>query len=209
MNGPREPRSRLYDGAFFAWFLDPILRGLHRHVAELVPDGVTVLDAACGTGDLLFLLAPRVREGLGVELSPAHVRWAERERARRGLDQLRFEVGDAGRLDLPDGAFDVATIVLAVHEMPPEARAPVLAELGRVARRVLIVDWATPMPRNFAGMRNRSLELGAGPEHFRHYLDFQRRGGLDPLLVEAGLGIEAQHAVDQRTIRVVSAKLPG
>jgi SAM-dependent methyltransferase len=202
----REPRSRFYDGVLYGTLLDPLLAGLHERLAAEIPDGARVIDAGCGTGDLLFRLAPRIREGLGVELSPAHVRYAEKREQRERTGKLTFRVADASRLeDLPDHAFDLATIALAVHEMPTEARAAVLKELGRVAKEVLVLDWATPMPWNAAGLRNRALEMGAGPEHFRSYLDFQRRGGLDPILREAGLRALSDRPIDAASLRIVRA----
>lgn len=198
MTPPRMPRSRVYDGWLYGRTLDPLLGGLHARVARQVPEGCRVLDAACGTGDLAARLGERGCTVLGVDLSPRQAEWAMSHRGREGLS---FEVGDASHLDhLADHSFDVATIVLALHEMPSAARVPVLRSLGRVAERVLAVDFSIPMPWNLAGLRNRGFEIGAGPEHFRGFLDFARRGGLAPLAARAGLLIQGERRFDSGTM---------
>lgn len=50
----RTPRSRIYDGRFYARVLDPFLSGLHGKLAQLVEPGGRVLDVGCGTGNLAF-----------------------------------------------------------------------------------------------------------------------------------------------------------
>jgi len=200
---PRLPRSRIYDGAFYGRVLEPLLGGLHGFVADHLPPGERVLDACCGSGGLSRRLAEAGRRVVGVELSPAHVRHARRRAQAAGLPErrLRFELGDVAALPMPDeGAFDVAVIVLALHEMPADARGPVLRRLTEVARRVAVLDFATPMPWNLAGARNRLAEVGAGPEHFAAYRDYQARGGLRRVADDAGATIASSRLVDGETL---------
>ena len=201
----RTPRSKLYDGRFYAWALAPLLAGLHERVAREVPDGARVLDACCGTGAVALRVAPRCERVLGVDLSPRMIAAAERERLARGEARAAFRVGDVARLDdIADASFDLAVIVLALHEMPTEARVHVLRSLARVARRVLVADFAAPMPWNLAGLRNRALELGAGREHFAGFRDYQRRGGLSPLAAAAGLAVVKERRIDAGTMDLVT-----
>lgn len=200
------PRSAYYDGWTYAAFIDRLSAGLYRRVAERVPADLRVLDAACGSGALALRLAARCRQVVGVDLSPRQIRQARRALARSGADNVRFELGDAARLDrYADGHFDQATAVMAIHEMPAGFRPAVLAELGRVARQVLVVDFAAPLPRNLAGLGQRLVEMIAGPRHFLSFLDYQRRGGLEPLAAEAGL-TAVDHKVWGGTLDVVSLR---
>ena len=188
-SGARAPRSRIYDGAPFAWLVDPVNSKLHAYVARHVEPGARVLDVGCGTGALAFRLAPDAAEVVGVELSPAMVAYAARRVGARGLGKVSFVVGDAATAlaDRPDGSFDVATMVLVLHEMPSEARAGALREAARVARRVLCVDFRVPLPRSLSGALFRGFELAAGLEHFRAYRDFDARGGTSGIAASAGL----------------------
>jgi 2-polyprenyl-6-hydroxyphenyl methylase / 3-demethylubiquinone-9 3-methyltransferase len=54
----------------------------------------TVADFGCGNGVLLELIAPRVREYVGVDFSEAFVRAAERRRDARGIRNGTFHCGD-------------------------------------------------------------------------------------------------------------------
>lgn len=197
----RAPRSRFYDGRIYGRLVEPMMRNLHGFVAKQVAAVTRLLDAGCGTGGLAFRLAEQGRQVTGVDLSPRNIAYAERRRHTLGLENVRFEVGDASRLDQwDDGEFEVVTAVMVLHEMPAQSRAPVLAELARVGQRVMVVDFAAPMPKNLAGLRNRLIELTAGREHFGAFRDFTRRGGLDAVVTEAGLTVERERRVDSRTL---------
>jgi SAM-dependent methyltransferase len=82
----------------------------------------TLLDLGTGTGDGAIALAQRWPEAdvLGIDVSSGML-----DEARRKAPELRFEVGDASRLALPDGAFDL----VAMNNM-----IPFVDELARVVR---------------------------------------------------------------------------
>jgi SAM-dependent methyltransferase len=205
LRAAREPRSRFYDGAVYGRMIDPLLAGVHGFVVSHLPEGARVLDACCGTGALTVKLAQAGRDAVGIDLSPANIAYAERCGTEAALPNLRFAVRDVGRLDdYMDAAFDVATIVLALHEMPTDARAPVLRELARVAGKVVIVDYRVPMPWNFAGVRNRVIEITAGREHFGAFRDFTRRGGLGTLVGECDLEVVSERTLDKGTLDVIT-----
>jgi len=67
---------------------------IERLIKFAVPEGASVLEIGCGTGDLLAALHPA--DGLGVDLSPRIVAVA-----RGKHPHLRFEVADAETLDAP------------------------------------------------------------------------------------------------------------
>lgn len=205
MDTRREPRSTWADGRVYAATIDRLLSGVRDYVVDHLPEGNRVLDACCGTGALARRLAHEGRTVLGVDLSPRHIEYGRAASDEAGLEptQVRFTVGDVAHLDPPDeGPHDVAVIAFALHEMPRELRRPVLENLTRIARRVMVLDFAAPMPWNLAGLRNRAAELVAGPEHFRSFRDYQRHGGLAPLV--DGLDVESERTIDGGTLRVLS-----
>lgn len=207
MSGPGPPRSRWYDGRVYAAVVDRALAGLHRSVAEHLPAGERVLDACCGTGGAALRFALAGRRVVGVDLSPDQIATARSRAGAAGIgpDRLRFEVGDVGRLKPPDeGPYDVAVTVLALHEMPAEARQQVVATLVAVAHRVVLVDFAAPMPLNAAGLVKRAAELVAGPGHFAAFRDFVRRGGLAPLVGAADARVEDDRTIGAGTLQVVT-----
>ena len=69
-----------------------------------------------------------------------------REKARRaGLEDIRFEEGDALALRYPAGAFDVATIAFGIRNVDDPVRC--LKEMARVVRpggRVVVLEFGQP-----------------------------------------------------------------
>lgn len=93
-----------------------------------------MLDLGCGPGESAFVLADRFprAEVLGVDIAPAMIRRAERQRlARRPrFENLRFEVADATALPLADHSIDLAIGHSFLYMVPD--RAGVLRETMRV-----------------------------------------------------------------------------
>ncbi len=96
-----------------------------------VQDGETLLDIGCGTGALAAAaaaMAPSCRI-LGVDPAAAYVALAQR---RHGGERVRFEVGDAQQLTLPDREFDRTLSLLNLNFIPDRDKA--LDEMVRVTR---------------------------------------------------------------------------
>lgn len=168
----------------YANLIDPLLSGARRLVLDQVPPGSSVLDAACGTGDLARRLASRCARVEGVELDPDLVAHASRLAGPRE----RYEEADASALAFGDDAFDLATLSMALHEMPAQRRIPVLTELLRVAPRVLVVDYAIPLPPVPTSLGVRLIERMAGTEHHAGFQSFREAGGVGPLAERVGRG---------------------
>lgn len=94
----------------------PLVPGLVQRLEE----GIRVLDAGCGRGRALNLLAatfPRSRF-VGYDLSAEAIEYARREAGERGNDNVEFAARDVSRLDTDAGrgAFDLVTTFDAVHD---------------------------------------------------------------------------------------------
>jgi demethylmenaquinone methyltransferase/2-methoxy-6-polyprenyl-1,4-benzoquinol methylase len=112
-----------------------------------LPDGATVLDLACGTGDLCRELARQRLQPVGVDLSFGML-------AAARTDAPLLE-GDALRLPLPAASVDGATCGFALRNF--ESLPPFFAELARVVRpggRIALLEVAEPP--------NRFLRWGHG-----------------------------------------------
>ena len=109
------------------------LPGLEARLSEFVqPRGdERVLDVGTGTGPLAFVLAPHVREVVGIDLVPELL---EHARAYAGdrFPNVQFLEGDVSHLDVETGAFDLVCERAVLHHVPrPEL---VLAEMTRAMR---------------------------------------------------------------------------
>ena len=108
--------------------------------------GDRILDVATGTGKVAADLQARVQPGgtvLGVDISPAMIRVAQRRFADR--PGLTYVVGDALALPTEDGSFDAATIAFGMRNLPDYGKG--FAELARSVRpggRVVCLEIARP-----------------------------------------------------------------
>lgn len=150
-----------------------------------------VLDSGTGTGALAFAFAPLVREVVAVDIVPELLD----EGRRRGADfpNVRFVEGDATRLELEPGSFDLAGSLRTLHHVArPEL---VVAELTRVTRpggEVLVVDQIASVDPVSALELNR-FERARDPSTTRVLADVDLRG-----LFEAnGLVLERAQTVQE------------
>jgi demethylmenaquinone methyltransferase/2-methoxy-6-polyprenyl-1,4-benzoquinol methylase len=112
-----------------------------RIAAEaVVQPGDRVLDACCGTGDLVVACARRGGVVTGLDFSPAML-----ERARRKLPSATWVEGDLLALPFEAGSFEAATVGFGVRNVADLERG--LAELRRVlvpGGRVAVLDITQP-----------------------------------------------------------------
>lgn len=187
--------SRFTHGALYHALFDRPLAAARRLVVDLVPEGSTVLDMACGTGALCFELAARKNcRVVGVDLS---LRMIEFARKCQQHDAVRFVHGDATNLDsLEPRTFDYATVLFLLHELARQEQVGVLNEALHVARKVVLVDSQVPLPRNLHGIALRVVEALGGPEHYHPFAAYLTGGGIEGILSESGI----QASVTQRFV---------
>jgi len=105
--------------------------------ARIDLNGAAILDAGCGNGHGLELLARtyRPRRLVGIDLMPEQI-----ERARRRGLAAELRVGDITRIEEPGGTFDAVFVFAILHHVPAWREA--LAELARVLRPggVLLIE---------------------------------------------------------------------
>lgn len=107
----------------------------------------SVLDLACGTGDLALAAAAIVPGArvLGLDVSARMAVAAEARRRNERQDRVTFMVGDMLGLPVPDASMDVVTVGYGLRNVPDWRRA--LDEITRVLRpggRVLTLDFYRP-----------------------------------------------------------------
>lgn len=104
-----------------------VVDALEDHILPLIPglrdrleEGISVLDLGCGRGRALLKMSelfPKSRFR-GMDLSEEAIGWARNEAAERGLDNIEFEIRDAGDFDrtADPEAFDFVTTFDAIHD---------------------------------------------------------------------------------------------
>lgn len=131
-----------------------------RALVEMLDAGgdETALDIACGTGDITFGLARRLKSGhaIGLDITQAMLDIAERKRKGAGMSNVSFHRGDILNLPFSDETFDGVTAGYALRNVPDISAA--LFEIKRVLKpggRVLSLDFGHPPNRVY-----RRLYLG-------------------------------------------------
>jgi SAM-dependent methyltransferase len=189
----KHERSRLYDGWLYHLVVDPALARARGLVRDQVRRGSALIDMGCGTGALLFSLGDWCSGLVGVEHSGRMCAYGRRRAEALGLNEIRFVQGDATRLDtFPDGSFDYASATMVFHEMEAEQRLPLLKEMRRLARSLIIVDYRVPVSAGLSGTFIHLIERLAGRDHYRHFRSFIDLGGVAPLLMKQGLPVQEE-----------------
>ncbi len=197
-------QENFYDGWLYHLFVDPALRKARRLVHGQIKPGSSLIDIGCGTGELVFFLADSCTELVGVEAS--HGMWAYAHQRARDLRfrNVRFIFASGEKLpDYPSGFFDYATACMVLHEMEAAQRLPVLREMQRLARTLILIDYRVPPPVNFVTITCRLIERLAGSHHYRNYLSFREGGGLLPLVETLGLSVNREILFYNRSLHLV------
>lgn len=173
-------------GMFYSNIIDPILAPMRKRVAAEIRHGEKVIDIACGTGAQLADIANIASSVTGVDLSESMIDYA----TKRNIPNSTFIVNDASDLSIfKSKRFDVAIMTLALHQFPAELFSLILTEMKRIANKTIIVDYAVPLPKNYAGIGSKLAEFLAGREHNRNFKEYSRLGGLNQILPEKGFKI--------------------
>ena len=115
------------------------------------PEG-RLLDIGTGTGRVLELLAPRVRQALGVDASKAMLALARSRLSGPDFAHCAVRLADMYRLPLAEGSFDVVVLQMVLHHAEDPAGA--VQEATRVLApggRLLVIDLAPHDRRDLTG----------------------------------------------------------
>jgi len=203
---PYSVHARLYDRLY-----EPAAHRLRTIGLTLYPprDNLSVLDVGCGTGTQLALYQRPGCSLTGLDLSPAMLAVARRKLGAAA----ELHLGDASHMPYPEALFDLVTIVLVLHEMPPLLRSAVLQECRRVVKpggRIMLMDYhfgPHPLPRGWLWkMVVTAMELSAGRRHFANYRDFIARRGLEGLISRQQLTVERKWIAESGVAAVYVVK---
>jgi len=148
----------------------------------------TILDVGTGTGRAAIQLARAGARVTGVDPSEEMLAIARIQAADASLS-IRFETGDAHRLQFADRAFEVVVCLrVLMHAADWQG---CLAELCRVSSRAVIIDY--PSSRSFAHLESIGRRLvhrfGARTEPYRVLSD----AAVARALERAGFRIRSEH----------------
>ena len=113
---------------------DTAYRQICKLSEQYIDSEKSVLELACGTGQITFLMAGKSGSWEAKDYSENMIIEAEkRNQGEHKCEQLRFCVQDATNLTYEDEKFDVVVIANALHIMPQPEKA--LKEIHRVLKK--------------------------------------------------------------------------
>lgn len=203
MDSEFQARNHFYDGWIYRRFIDPSLGGIRRRIAKIIPEGSQVIDMGCGTGDQLLRIAHQISKGVCVELSETMINTGRRQAESQGVKNCEFVLADATSLShLEDQSFDFAMSSMVIHEMPAEKRIPVLNEMKRLGKQIILVDWIHPQPSLWKAWGTHLIEFMAGWEHYSGFRSFMKAEGMPKLIETVGMEIMETQITTKGTIQL-------
>ena len=105
----------------------------------------TVLDVACGPGLVLCAFAKIAKHTTGIDITPAMLERAKKQQRRAGLQNMRWDLGNAETLPYADHSFSIVVSRYSFHHF--ENPLKVLREMYRVCDKggkIIVADVTLP-----------------------------------------------------------------
>ena len=129
-----------------------------------------LIDLGSGTGRMLTLLAPRVEQALGLDLSQQMLNIARNHVAEAGLERCELRHGDIFGTRLPNASADLVVVHQVLHYLADPAAA--VREAGRIVAdpgKLIIVDFA-PHGLEFLREQHQHRRLGFSDAEMKRWL---------------------------------------
>ena len=159
--------------------IDPFLKKVHKVASLMIDEGSKAIDIACGNGTLAMKIAEHASDVTAIDLSDDMIDYAKIRAGAASMRNMEFILMDAKDLSrFEDKSFDYATISMAVHQFSLADAFVILKEMKRIAKEIVIIDYAYPLPGGLKGAGTRVIERIAGVEHNNNFREYLRFGGL-------------------------------
>jgi ubiquinone/menaquinone biosynthesis C-methylase UbiE len=112
---------------------------------EPLDPGMIVLDVACGAAHVAEQLAARVRQVVGIDLTPELLAVGAERLRSGGTTNVLLQVGNAAELPFVDGSFDLVVCRSSLHHFAdPAVQVSEMARVCRTGGRVAVSDMVVP-----------------------------------------------------------------
>ena len=200
-------KKNWYDGWIYSKIIDNQSIPFRNKIFDFITQDSTVLDIGCGTGGFTLELAKHCKKVVGIDISKKQIQQAINKSEVSHQTNIEFKHINALNITSEiNDKFDFAVFTFMLHEIDHKDRLMLLHKMSKVAKSLIILEFVIPQPKNIWGVINRSVEFLAGGDHFRNFLDFNRRGGIENILKEAGLQIIDQKINRKKVFTIVKTK---
>ena len=203
--------SSVYD-----FLIEPFLAGIKLLTVRILlkkfnkaHDDVRILEVACGTGTLSYLLAKKGFNVLALDKSYSMIKVAKNKIDDSCIGQVTAIHGDASVMPFYTASFDAVIMQLGLHEMENNIRMDSAREIIRVAKNnavFVVFDFVPTNKLSFSKFILTIIEFIAGMEHFRNGRRFIKDGGLLSFLENLNFEIIQNHSFFQGNICLAVAR---
>lgn len=99
------------------------------------PETKTVLSLGCGNGDYELLLAPHFKHITAIDISPRAIEIASQRAKEKGIKNVSFLAGDAGKISLSGTKYDAALLLSFLHHMDESLIRKIIGETYSVLNK--------------------------------------------------------------------------
>jgi ubiquinone/menaquinone biosynthesis C-methylase UbiE len=199
-------KKHWYDGWIYAKFIDTKPIPFRYKILNFINKNSTILDIGCGTGGFTMELAKHSKQVVGIDISKKQITQAKTRLKDSDLKNLEFRHINAIKISEEfNTQFDFAVFTFMLHEIDHKDRIALLNEVSKIAKFAIIMEFNIPHPLNIWGIIDRTIEFLAGKNHFRNFLDFKRRGGINNILEESGFHISEERINRKSVFKIVVA----
>jgi ubiquinone/menaquinone biosynthesis C-methylase UbiE len=196
----------------YSTVIDPLLRDIRIHtpIFSGMKKKDKVLDVCCGTGDQVIYYGRREITAWGIDNSPKMIEMAEKKKAKSGLENVFFLLGDAKKLPFENNFFDFVSISFGLHEIKRDERDRIISEMKRVVKEkgiLIFIDFQAPLPNSFYSLFIQAIEFFAGKNHFQFFKDYLEQGGLPVLLKKHNLKEIKKDYFKEGVITIIKTKI--
>lgn len=179
-------KSLLYYGNMYHILLAPFLKESWKQMVNVIPENSRVFDVGCGTGGLTLLLRKKKNcQVVGADLSRRMLDFANKSNPYNDVKFLHIDISNIA--EYPKNGFDYSVMCQVIHEIPADKQPKVISEVMRIARRTVILDSNTPLPKNILGIAIRMTDATFGKDHYDNFKSYIASGGIMGILERAGL----------------------
>jgi ubiquinone/menaquinone biosynthesis C-methylase UbiE len=181
-----------------------LLVGVRKIINDLTDPNATVVDIGCGTGELVFCLAPRSKRVVGIDVNENILQHSRRKMRKLEASNVEFIKKDVNEESFfSQNQFDYAILSMVLHQFGLTEANKVLESAKKVAKYIILADFSSPLPDSIAGQGALLIEKIAGGEHYNSFKAYQKKNGLNYFLRTCQLPVIEDKLGGLDVIRIV------
>ncbi len=159
---------------FLKKYRDRFLFSIRKQIYDLIDENSEVVDIGCGDGELLRILSPKIKYGLGIDKNKREINFTRQLTEKAGIVNLEFKITDAKK-DLKE-KFDYSILMFVLHSLDYDSQIRVLSNARKNSGEIIIVDIKSSRKNLLIHLE----EILTG--HYKQFKTYLESGGIEGLI---------------------------